>query len=114
MSLAQPDSCKPDENENSIFHRSKACANLLNECLNTPALAANGWAANQTASFKLWVESIGAFARRPASADTRLRDSADMKNAVTGLLTLLQLSLEQSKQILNFFTSASSPINALF
>ncbi|KAH0846016.1 hypothetical protein FOPE_11042 [Fonsecaea pedrosoi] len=80
----------------SIFQASKDCEALLEQCLRLPDIFNNKWALNQSASFRLWVESIGAFAPRSASADARLQGNENMKAAVMDLLDLLQLNLRQT------------------
>ncbi|KIW76362.1 hypothetical protein Z517_11108 [Fonsecaea pedrosoi CBS 271.37] len=80
----------------SIFQASKDCETLFEQCLRLPDIFNNKWALNQRASFRLWVESIGAFAPRSASADARLQGNENMKAAVMDLLDLLQLNLRQT------------------
>ncbi|KIW27751.1 uncharacterized protein PV07_07459 [Cladophialophora immunda] len=83
-------------NKATIFEASKECEVLFEECLQLPDMFENTWVLNQSASFRLWVESIGAFARWSASADARLQGNENMKAAVMGLLDALQLNLRQT------------------
>ncbi|OAL38924.1 hypothetical protein AYO20_01675 [Fonsecaea nubica] len=92
--MAQVQILDSQSSNSSILASSKACAQLLNECLKDSRLFANEWAPNQVASFRLWIESIGAFAPGSASADARLKDHPDMRNAVLGLLAVLWGSLQ--------------------
>ncbi|KAH7152142.1 hypothetical protein B0J13DRAFT_658468 [Dactylonectria estremocensis] len=56
----------------SVAELAGQCIDRFEQALEVPALANNQWAENRRADFKLWVDGVGARARKRASLDERL------------------------------------------
>ena len=82
---------------NSIVSRATECLDLFNECLTQERLKLDADTERHRAAFILWASTIGAFAHKSASADSRLENHGDIKRTTLGILEELVERLKQCK-----------------
>ncbi|KAF3222638.1 hypothetical protein TWF106_005444 [Orbilia oligospora] len=75
------------------------CRKSLSTCLAIPRLKEGGWAENRLIDFNLWAAGAGVSAKGKLSLDQRLSTKPDVQSTLVNLLKLLQMFIEDCRDL---------------
>ncbi|KAK6339373.1 hypothetical protein TWF718_008793 [Orbilia javanica] len=91
-----------------IHAATAACRKSFSTCLTVPRLKEGGWAENRLVDFNLWAAGAGVSAKGKLSLDQRLSPNPEVQRTIVNLLELLQMFVEDCRDLANDTSSASN------
>ncbi|KAF3315180.1 hypothetical protein TWF173_004071 [Orbilia oligospora] len=86
------------------------CRKSISTCLVVPRLKEGGWAENRLIDFNLWATGAGVSAKGKLSLDQRLSTKPDVQSTLVNLLKLLQMFVEDCRDLAKDVDSAPDKV----